>query len=140
MWTGAALAVVEALSGLLTRDRLRVGIEDALHRAGQSVSATTIDTATTVSLVTTMVLGLLGAGLWLLMAWANGRGMSWARILSSVFFAVDAIAFVADLVQGTTALAGVLSALVLLVGAAAIWLLWRKDSSSFYDAVSLRDP
>ena len=38
--------------------------------------------------------GLIAIGLWLWMAWANGRGRGWARVLSAVLFGINTLTLV----------------------------------------------
>ena len=74
--------------------------------------------------------GVIGTALWLWMARANGQGKNWARILSSVLFAVDTLSLLA--VLNAPSLLGVLfTALIWLAGLSAIVLLWRKESTEF---------
>ncbi len=74
--------------------------------------------------------GLAVIALWLWMARANSQGRNWARILSTVL-------------SGLATLNGVFSdprtvpvlifwAPSWLLGLAAVWLLWRPDSSAFF--------
>jgi hypothetical protein len=70
------------------------------------------------------------------MAWASKRGKPWARILSSVFFAVSTLNTVAGFAQAGEPLNKVLTALVWLIGLGAIVLLWRPDASACYRASS----
>ena len=96
---------------------------------GNPAQLHTAEVARTVSLV---VGALLAIGLWLWMAWANGKGRSWARILSAVFFAINTLDLIASfvLVQGTASqIAGVV---IWLIGLAVIVLIFSKDSGPFY--------
>jgi len=89
-----------------------------------------------------IVLGLVPIALWLWMARANGRGRTWARILSTVLFGVatldltgafhlhSAIGIQVNLVPiefGPT-----IPVLTWLAGLAAVWLLWRPASTAFF--------
>ncbi len=89
-----------------------------------------------------MVGGLAMIALWLWMARANRQGRNWARIVSTVLFAVATLELPGDLRQlmshaglGVTVLyygLAALSAASWLVGAAAVWLLWRPASGGFF--------
>jgi hypothetical protein len=91
-----------------------------------------------------LILGLAVIALWLWMARATGRGENWARILSTVLFALTTLKLLLqrDLLPvgspaglGATVLyysGGVLIVAGLLAGAGAVWLLWRPDSSAFF--------
>lgn len=94
----------------------------------------------TVSLGTTVVIGLVGAALWLWLAAANSKGKSWARIVATVFFAVAVLYFAWGIAQPSLGLlASVLSVASILVasilgGAVAAALLWKPESSRYYDS------
>ena len=94
-------------------------------------------------IITVVMVGGLGViALWLWMARTNGQGRNWARILSTVLFGLATLQLISVLQQpvshagfdvtvlyyGVTAL----SAAGWLVGAAAVWLLWRPASSAFF--------
>ncbi len=128
MYAGAAIEVPALILALLTRASLKSAIL-AKHPDYTAAQLHTAEVARTVSLV---VGALLAIGLWLWMAWANGKGRSWARILSAVFFAINTLDLIASfvLVQGTASqIAGVV---IWLIGLAVIVLIFSKDSGPFY--------
>lgn len=43
---------------------------------------TAVNVGVTVGIVSGIVGGAIGVGLWILMAWANGKGKTWARIVA----------------------------------------------------------
>ena len=75
-----------------------------------------------------IAVALVVIALWLWMARAVGQGQSWARILSTVLFGLATLEL-----TGSHGVAQVLWAPAWLVGAAAVWLLWRRDSSAFFN-------
>jgi len=81
------------------------------------------------------ITGLIAAGLWLWMAWANKRGRSWARILSTVFFGVLTLYAAAGLVA-LPAAAKIAVLLEWAAGLAAVVFLWQRQSSLYYQTVS----
>ena len=75
--------------------------------------------------------GAVGAVLWLWMARANSQGKNWARITSSVFFALATVSLFS--VLNAPSVLGVIFAVALwVVGLGAIILLWRGESSDFF--------
>ena len=101
--------------------------------------------ATAPAITLGIVPALVVIALWLWMARANRQGRNGARILSTVLSGLatlQLIKLISDLQQpvshagfGATALnygVTVLFAAVWLVGAAAVWLLWRPASSAFF--------
>jgi hypothetical protein len=93
-----------------------------------------------------IVFGLAAVSLWLWMARANGHGRNWARILSTVLFGLATLQLPGAFTQptshagpGATVLyyaVAVLFVAAWLAGAAAVWLLWRPDSSAFFKSVA----
>ncbi|MGD0606828.1 MAG: hypothetical protein ABSA53_24975 [Streptosporangiaceae bacterium] len=88
-----------------------------------------------------MVFSLVLIALWLAMARANGRGRNWARVLSTVLFGLATLQLRHPQPQGSPAGFGAtvlyygdtaLLILAWLVGAAAVWQLWRPASSAFF--------
>ena len=89
-----------------------------------------------------VVFGLVVIALWLWMARANGQGRNWARIVSTVLFALATLQLRGAFTQpgshagsGATALhygGTALFAAAWLAGAAAVWQLWRPASSAFF--------
>jgi hypothetical protein len=137
MWAGAALAVVSALLTPTMGDVMRTQIRDALATSGSSMTPSELDGIVTAILALALVFGLIGAGLWLLMAWLNGRGKSWARIVATVLFALGLISTLTGLPQaGAAPLLTILSLASAIVGGVAVFFLWRKDSSAWFQAQS----
>jgi hypothetical protein len=85
------------------------------------------------------VFGLVVIALWLWMARATGQGRNWARILSTVLFGLATLQLrgvfavqLSHLGAGLIMLGVIVPVLGWLVGAAAVWLLWRPASSAFF--------
>ena len=135
MYAGAAVSAVELIIGLAL---IIVDIEAAARGQflGHSVAAHK-------PLVITLwtAFGLAVIALWLWMARANGQGRNWARILSTVLFGLATLQL-RDVTQpvshagfGATVLYYGGTALFVaawLVGAAAVWMLWRPASRAFF--------
>ncbi|HEX5524552.1 MAG TPA: hypothetical protein VFX53_13970 [Pedococcus sp.] len=137
MYVGALLSLIGVLVTFTLADTIREQVQKAATDAGTAMSSTALDTAVAVAVGVAVVSGLLGAALWLLMAWANGRGKSWGRIVASVLFGLSVLSFVTGLAQGTQPpLALVLSVLTVALGAFIMVLLWKKESSAYYAAQS----
>src|SRR5699024_7315601 len=84
MWVGAALAALGLLISLVTagsvRDEARQSILDQQPDADQA----TVDSMVNASFAFGIVISILIILCWLWMAWKNGQGRNWARILSTV--------------------------------------------------------
>ena len=140
MYAGAAVSTVTLIIALA----LIPAIKAALGKAHPSLTAAQVSDVNTL-ITLAMVFGLAVIALWLWMARANGQGRNWARILSTVLFGLatlQLIKLISDLQQpvshagfGATVLnygVTALFAAAWLAGAAAVWLLWRPDSSAFF--------
>ena len=68
------------------------------------------------------------------MAMANKRGANWARIVATVFFAVDTLSLLAGFARPGALLSRLVGLLVWLIGLGAILLLWRRQSSEYFSA------
>jgi hypothetical protein len=85
----------------------------------------------------TIAAGLVVPAVWLWMARANGHGRSWARILSTVLFGLATLELSgasrgAGFRFGAAALGLIILVLTWLIGAAAVWLLWRPACREFF--------
>jgi hypothetical protein len=136
MYTGAAVSAVVLIIGLAL-----IVMDIAVAARGQFLGHSL---AAQKPLVITVwvVFGLAGVALWLWIARANGQGRNWARILSMVLFGLATLQLPGDFTQpvshagfDATALYYGGTALFVaawLVGAVAVWLLWRPASSAFF--------
>jgi uncharacterized BrkB/YihY/UPF0761 family membrane protein len=79
-----------------------------------------------------VVSGIVEIGAWLFMARANRGGLKWARIAASALFALSTWSFVSHLFGAITIGNIGYSALMWLVGLAAVFFLWQKDSSAYF--------
>jgi hypothetical protein len=133
MYVGAVLAVLGVLVLLVSRDELR----DNLAKDSPELTSSELDTAMTVTTVGAIVGALIGVALWLWMASANGQGKSWARIVASVLGGLNVLFTLSGLAMNPQTGASLVFSLVGLVLAAVIlFLLWRPESSRFYEARS----
>ena len=58
-----------------------------------------VHNAEVAAVVTSVIGGVIAVGLWLWMAWANGRGRRWARIVATVFFAINTLDLIASVAR-----------------------------------------
>jgi len=126
MYAGAGVAVVFGLTAVLTMHSSRTvqigNPASGAYKAGQIVGG--------------VIGGLIIGGLWLWMAWANKRGRSWARIVSTGFFGL-LTPYAAGSLASTLPTALKIAVIVeWAAGLAAIVFLWQRQSSQYYKAVS----
>lgn len=133
MWVGAAISLVGILVTVLGRDEIR----DELRDRDSSLTADELDTALNVAVGLAVVIGLVTVGLWLWMASANGQGKSWARTVATVLGGLNVALTVLGLATGQATPVGVVLNVVSLgLALAIIVLLYREDSSRYYEAMS----
>lgn len=134
MWAGAVLQLVTILTSFVGMDDMRAQVMEALDQQGVPYTESTIDAAVALGVGFSVFLGVVGAILWVLMAWLNGKGKGWARIVATVLFALFVISFLFSFAQATSAVTMIVNVLVLLAGAAAVFFLWQKDSTAWFRA------
>src|SRR3974390_3435879 len=128
MYAGAAVSTISLVIALADIG----GTKPAIKKAGPSLTATQVNQLNTFIISLAIVSGLIGIALWLWMARANGQGKNWARIVSTVLFGLAPLDLIGVLSEPKTAVGLVFPVLTWLVGAAAVWLLWRPDSTAFF--------
>jgi hypothetical protein len=136
MRVGAVLSVVTGLVWLTSRDSVRHLVRGQVSRQGSPLSASDVDLLVNVALIVAVVTGLLGAALWLWIAWANGRGAAWARIVATILFGFSLLSALLSVFQPQPAASRLLDVAEVLLGAYIIVLLYRRESSEFYRARS----
>lgn len=141
MYLGAAASLIGVIVDVATlgatRSILVAGLRAGTRKSGLSAPAGSLSSGATATLVTAFVLGLIGVGLWVLVARASWRGRDWARATGSVLFGLGTLALLIgppDVgIRGPeTAAARIFAGIVWLIGLAAVVFLWQNDSSRFF--------
>jgi hypothetical protein len=135
MYAGAAVSIVNLIIALTL-----LGDTKAYHLRwnGHSLTAAQISDWRPLIITVTIVFFPLVPALWLWMARANGRGRNWARVLSTVLFGVATLDLTSVFgpagihLSLAPAAADWITVLTWLAGLAAVWLLWRPDSTAFF--------
>jgi hypothetical protein len=139
MQLGAVVSLLSVIVSMLMLDTMKDSIGDAMRDADPDVSQATIDSAYSVGVVSGLIGGVIAVGLWSWMAWKNGQGRSWARIVATVFGGLNLIFTAVSFGSpGMTAVSLGFGAINLVLAAVIIVLLWQKPSSVYYNAVSRR--
>lgn len=143
MYAGAGITLISGLLSLFTdQDAVRDQVRQSLEAAGQATDAGSVDAAVQLGMVMGIVVAVVSAGLWVLMAWLNGKGLGWARIVATVLGILGVLLTVTGLI-GAAALPGAASAGALnmvisivtgLIALAVVVLLWRPDANAFFAA------
>ena len=128
MYAGAAVSTVSLIVSLVDIG----GTKPAIRKARPSLTVAQVNQLNTFIISLAIVSGLVGIALWLWMARANGQGRSWARILSTVLFGLATLDLFGVASQPKTLLGLVFPVLTWLLGLGAVVLLWRKQSTAFF--------
>ncbi len=124
MWAGAGLSVVYCIvSGVLTNDLITAQTTNTATYHGAFVGGVVFE-------------AVIQVGLWLWMLWKLQAGRSWARVLSTVFFAFTCLQFILVLRFGP-AVAKVLIIVYFGVAITALIMLYQRDSSAFFAAAKM---
>jgi uncharacterized protein (DUF983 family) len=130
MYAGAALSAIGLILTVVTFHSLEVAVRNAAPQLSvRQAHATAVG-----AVVVAVVVGLIGIGLWLWMAWANKAGKNWGRITSTVLFGLNTLALIAGFVRAGAALSRISSLLIWLAGLGAIVFLWRREASDYFEA------
>jgi len=128
MYAGAALEVIALIVALLTRSSFKSAILKA-HPGYTTAHLHVVENDRAASLAIGAVITI---GLWLWMAWANGRGRNWARILSAVFFGINTLDLIISFAVVRAVPTSIIGIVIWLVGLAAIVLLFRRESGPYF--------
>ncbi len=85
--------------------------------------------------VTDIALAPVAIGMWMLLAWANGRGQDWARPLSAACFALISLSLIAALAQGAAVFAPaamIAAAIVWALGLSSVVLIFTPAAGRYY--------
>lgn len=131
MMSGAVASLGAAIAVAATRSALRRALEQSpAHPVGS-----TLTTSVNATTVMAAVLGVISAGLWLLVARGCWRRSEPARITGTVLFGLDTLGLLIGPLglhaPGSSA-PKILSGVVWLIGAGTVALLWQKSSSGFF--------
>jgi hypothetical protein len=135
MYAGAALSAVSLIVVVVSFHSIETTIRKASTTA---LTQTQVHQLAIVAVTIAVVESLIAIGLWLLTAWANKGGKSWGRIVATVLFGLNTVLLLLSFLRATASVSLAFSVLVWLVGLGAIVLLWRKESSQYFAAMSPR--
>ncbi len=135
MYAGAALSALGFIVGLATIGSLK---KDIINASTKPLTAAQLHAAEVFGVATIVILGLIGIGLWLWMARANGAGKSWARRVAAVLFGLNTLGLLSAIARPNAFGTKIFDILGWLVGLGATIFLWRSDSSEYFAQSRLR--
>ncbi len=142
MYAGAVLGVLGVIFAVAFSSRIKKAVRKAELKANATrarehktpLTLAQIHSLESAALIVIVVALIIGVLLWLWMAWANGKGSSWARIVATVFFALNTLILAFGARAASTA---IFAGLSWVIGLAVIILLWRKESSAYINTPRL---
>jgi hypothetical protein len=137
MYAGAVVTLASGIVGVVTvrRDVSR-GIAAVRLPAGAPSLPPEVPHLVIVFLTIAVIIGTVASvAVWLWMAWKCRAGRRWARIMSTVLFALSCTSL-SSLVSLHSVDAWTIpgTALTWLIGLGAVILLWQRPSSAYFDA------
>lgn len=134
MYVGAVASLLSAVVSLTGMGNLR----DQIHKNSPKLTMSQIDSVVHVEIALLVVSGLVQIGLWIWMARSCQAGKSWARVVSTLLFALSTIEALFGLtgaaLGGVGKIGTVIAIVVWAIGLAVIVLLWQRESSDFFNA------
>jgi hypothetical protein len=129
MYAGAAASLIGIIIALTTLS----SIKSQIISKNPTLTTTQVNNAEHVAIGILIASGLIGAALWLWMAQSAKAGKNWARIVSTVLFAIQTI----NVLAGAAAVASggasrIYSIVIWLIGLGAIIFLWQRSSTEYF--------
>ena len=135
MYVGAGLSALSFIIGLATIGSLKQAI---IKASSKPLTASQLHTAQVLGIATIVILGLIGIGLWIWMARANGGGKSWGRIVAAVLFGLNTLGLLSAVARPNAVGTKIFDILIWIVGLGATVFLWRRESSEYFAQSSRR--
>jgi hypothetical protein len=134
MYAGALLALIGVFVNALSRDEITRTLRhtNAARSPGDRLTGQELRQAADITYTAFLVMSVVAVVVWLIMAVAGSRGQGWARIVATVLAVMNLLLTIGMATRGTAA-AAIAEAPTVLVGAAAVWLLWQPASTRFFE-------
>lgn len=133
MWAGAALSALSLVITLLTLSSLKSHLRDQIAKTDPSLSSSDTNATYRVVVAGAVLGSLIAIALWLWMAWKNGQGRAWARVVATVLGVINLVSSAYTIAAGNSlAVTELLTVTNLILAVVILVLLWRRESSDFY--------
>jgi hypothetical protein len=135
MWAGAALSALTLVLTLVSLSSLKSHVREQLLKDDPTLSPSDVNAAYNAVVAAAVIIGVIAIALWLWMAWKNGQGRSWARIVATVLGVLNLLSSFFTIASGNAlAISEILTVANLILAVVILVLLWRRESSDFYAA------
>ncbi|MFC6713052.1 hypothetical protein [Branchiibius cervicis] len=145
MYAGAVVALINVVIAAFSKSAIRETLEKqhaALVEAYAKDPTKTkpwdlskLDSYTSQAWLMSMISGAIFVALWVILAHTNKKGNSIARIIATVLTVLNVLFTVANLLGGFNLATFVYYVVTMALGVGATYLLWRRESSDYYNAV-----
>jgi len=135
MYAGAVVSLIGLIVNLSTTGSLKT----AIHRASPTLTPSQVSSVATASLILGIVVGLLGAGLWIWLGVMSQAGRNWARVTGTVLFGIYTILQVISFTRSANMVGRIPGLIVWLIGLGAVILLWQRESTAYFNGQHARD-
>jgi hypothetical protein len=135
IYAGAWVSVIAPVLNILSIGTLDSMLKQELATPASARSLYTVDGILIAGVVT---IGLVDISVWLWMARKIRAGRSWARIVATIFFAINSLGLLEIALLPFPAHTKALQALSWTAGLGAIVLMWHRDSGAFFRVQSGR--
>lgn len=134
MYAGLLLALIGVAVNAMSHHAITRALEhtNASRSPADRLTADELGRAASLTYTAFLVLSVLAAIVWVVMAVTNSRGQGWARIVATVLVVLNLLLTIGMATRGTAA-AAIAEVPTVLVGAGAGWLLWQPASSRFFE-------
>lgn len=138
MQTGAAASTIYLIFALAVTAGEKSSLVkwNAQQPKARQLTPAQINSTATYLIVSTIIVGVIAIALWLWMARMNSLGRNWARITSSVFFALWSLYAYSGIGSArgpaTLVVSMIIVVVIWLIGLGALFFLWRPDSSEYF--------
>lgn len=140
LWmANAALGLIGFLVTIsIGRDATRQQIVDQLRAQGETFSESQVDSLVTAGIVFAGVVAAVFFGLYLLFAFKMRAGRNWARITLAVLGGLALVLSLIGLTSGGNALNMILTLLQIALIGGAIYFMYTKEASQYFEAAKRR--
>jgi len=134
MYVGAGLSILGLIATAVTASSVRPWIAKHIKTlGGKPITASQITGLAHFEIALGVAAGLIGLVLWLWMARKTSQGRPWARILSTILFALCSLDLLSVFRGGGSSVFTTVSALLTwLIGLGTVILLWMPTSSAYF--------
>jgi ABC-type Na+ efflux pump permease subunit len=128
MYAGAVFSVLDIIIGLTNQSATKT----AIRKKSPHLSLHTLNNTVHIAVIGDIVVGVLGALLFIWIARSCRSGKNWARVTATVLCFIGFLGAVFHIIEPEATLNLIASFVLFLIGLAAVVLLWLRSSSAYF--------